>query len=86
MKYISVTKRRVYYDRFNNVPAKEITSFEQLKSLPINTDLAIMNNATMLIGKISSKSDDYIWIWDDVDSIPVKPSSFRYGNFMYRLL
>ena len=45
-----------------------------------------MHNCNMVIGEISSKEKDHIYIWDGTDIIAVRPDSFKYGNYLYKLI
>jgi hypothetical protein len=86
MKYIDCTQKEVVYNRIKRIPVEEITSYEQLNELPIGTEVTIMHNMSMNIGKIDSKHDGWISIWDNVNCIAVKPNSFQYRNFLYKIL
>lgn len=86
MKYIDATEKEIIRRRVTNIPALEITSFEQLAELPLGTEVAIMNNCDMVIGKINDKINDLIFIDDYQGIISVRSNSFKYGNFMYQLL
>jgi hypothetical protein len=86
MKYIEATKKKVVRERIKDIPAIEITSYEQLKKLRIGSTVAIMNNIDMCIAEIQEINDEYAFVYDGVQPIMVKPNSFKYGNFMYQIL
>jgi len=88
MKYIDITQKQIVHHRLTNIPAIEITSFEQLSKLPLKTKVAIMNNCDMILGEIYSVNKEYnmIFISDNQGIITVRPDSFKYGNFMYKII
>ena len=86
MKYINATDRKIVYNRVNNLPVVEIKSYDELNELPLKTKVTIMHNISMNIGKIYSKEEGYILIDDNVKLISVYPDSFKYGNFMYKIM
>jgi len=88
IKYIDITQKQIIHHRLTNIPAIEITSFEQLSKLPLKTKVAIMNNCDMVLGEICSVNKEYdmIFISDNQGIITVRPNSFRHGNFMYEII
>jgi len=65
---------------------KILKSYDELNELPLKTKVTIMHNISMNIGKIYSKEEGYILIDDNVKLISVYPDSFKYGNFMYKIM
>ena len=88
MKYIDVTQKQIVRHRLTNIPAIEITSFDQLSKLQLKTKVAVMNNCDMVLGEICSMNKEYnmIYISDNQGTVTVRPDSFKYGNFMYEIL
>jgi uncharacterized protein YabN with tetrapyrrole methylase and pyrophosphatase domain len=72
--------------RIEYVPVVEITSYEQLKELSRGDKVAIMNSMEMCLAEITEINDEYVFVYDGVQPIMVNPNSFKYGNFMYKVL
>lgn len=86
MKYIEATKQRIIYDSIDMIPVEEITSFDELNKLKTNTEVTILHNMMTTIGRIYSKDKNCIYIDDGVRMISVYQDSFKYGNYIHRIL
>jgi hypothetical protein len=85
VKYIEAEEKILVRERYKNLPAIEITSYEECKKLRNNDLVAVMNNCSMVIGRVSWCAN-LLLIWDNTQHIVIKEDSFKYGNFMYKLI
>lgn len=80
----NATRKKIVYEDVKISWSREITSLEEFNKLPHGTDVTIMLNATMILGKVEE------WFGSKcvnvgTRSVPINDERFQYRNSMHEV-
>lgn len=80
----SVTRNKVIREEVEVLWSKEITSLEEFCKLPNGTDVAIMLNCSLTLGKVQELNGKCVNV--GTGYVPIYADRFHYGNSMHEVL